>query len=1306
MPRQQSLRLQRLQARDSGRTRQRPTTVPRGRIAQQQLLQQREIAKKIKAAKIHNAKIQPERAEPVIKALILKEARTTIQAKIKYLEDKIERYRQKERSAKRKDQDDRARKYDDYQDEYKAELREYQKALRSDVNTMIKNYYSGHTKAHADYQRKRERASNRDSERRRDAIAKADKQHADRLAAAKEKIKGSFISGGVLFSRTGEVVHDTAGRAVTDESTKAIAAVNIVYKSQHKQGISRELKSAGLSPVVRDGKVVGFTSPVTRKSYGYTDKGIDAFNKDLRIAGKPVDIFRGMDVKAPPAFVADAALKYKYDTLAPLRAEIIKLGQTKTRAITYLQEKGIVNKAKRLLGDSYENSRAILVKTGIYNPELPEIYNDRINKRLKMDKYKSGGKINPERVLTMAEIKSALKMMNDAEKNSVKDIELLNKFERAVRDAPEEMKYSVQKQGLVELKKRGITNTVDKDGNITFDSKSLNVLGTSSTYGRYDVTSASQRAKEAKTAEEKTKAKLELKKAISRTFITTAVRAYVEFYLYGKVLKVVGKAFKGLPKNIKKMGMLTLGIGGATLYGTAKVTKYKKLKGKHGEIGEDIFIAETMGEILALGTLAAGAYATKVRTTKIYNKKQKIHHLREIKAMIEKNDYAKMKAGKGEEFTVAIGKKINNIVTIGEQNKIANTVAKTLKISKGDALAKIRTAAMYRQTTRIKSNSGSMSSAIKWLRTGKSGVGKKYLTAHRYGISFTERVGNTIKTVAIEFDLRGKKMVNLGLKVSTGKGKFVGTEVFVKARARKAVDFPEFKRTGVYVSKIIKGKNGKIMLNRNVEAQLSNIQIRQATFGNKPLSKTSRVSLNSILKRYSGETRLNKINSLLKKVYGTLGKEAKKAEFHILRLKGKNTNIFVEFGKGKGAYPTRIGILKSAIKRMKVVKVRPTKLSIKGAKMIKIKPIRKDINLVSKQAYKQSLTRKVNTLSKIKTKQAQQTQINKELNLQARRVEQVSKSIFTSQPKARMPTAPVKPIFRDAMAIMSAIALRSSSSVALSLKKASRNLSKSKVIQRTQQKQLTKTLTDLKQMQELKTALSFKTVTISPGVITVIIAVPKAPKPRKIPRQKIVKIGVPVLPKGFKARVLSKKQPTYRIVVNVRGKPVSKLPRELTKRGARDFLAYQIDNTLTRSGWLEPTGQSKRVAIVPRKMIGYYSKTSRKLRPYKIRKGKKKILVDAYIERAKYFQDTRLEKAQVARLRAKRRVKKRVVKRKPVKRRTVKKTTKRKVVRKRVARKPVRRTPVKGKPSKRKVVRRKIVKRRKTTKRKTIKRRR
>ena len=64
-------------------------------------------------------------------------------------------------------------------------------------------------------------------------------------------------------------------------------------------------------------------------------------------------------------------------------------------------------------------------------------------------------------------------------------------------------------------------------------------------------------------------------------------------------------------------------------------------------------------------------------------------------------------------------------------------------------------------------------------------------------------------------------------------------------------------------------------------------------------------------------------------------------------------------------------------------------------------------------------------------------------------------------------------------------------------------------------------------------------------------------------------------------------------------------------------------------------GKAKKVVSPPKNIAGYYSKHRIKVRKYKIRYGKKKQMLNGFIEKRKYFQDQPLEKAQMKRLRRK-----------------------------------------------------------------------
>lgn len=161
---------------------------------------------------------------------------------------------------------------------------------------------------------------------------------------------------------------------------------------------------------------------------------------------------------------------------------------------------------------------------------------------------------------------------------------------------------------------------------------------------------------------------------------------------------------------------------------------------------------------------------------------------------------------------------------------------------------------------------------------------------------------------------------------------------------------------------------------------------------------------------------------------------------------------------------------------------------------------------------------------------------------------------------------------------------------------------------------------------------------------------PTKPTPRPSPRVVRGRIRPPIvtpkprpiltIPKGFSKRTLSKSVPVYFVKVKRRGKIVNLSERPLTLRDAKDYLAYKVDHGLIRSAWFEPLGTTKKVVSLPKSMKGYFGRISKKLRPFKIRAGKKKAIRQGYIEKRKYIQDTRGEKLSLLRARSKKKIRK------------------------------------------------------------------
>lgn len=108
---------------------------------------------------------------------------------------------------------------------------------------------------------------------------------------------------------------------------------------------------------------------------------------------------------------------------------------------------------------------------------------------------------------------------------------------------------------------------------------------------------------------------------------------------------------------------------------------------------------------------------------------------------------------------------------------------------------------------------------------------------------------------------------------------------------------------------------------------------------------------------------------------------------------------------------------------------------------------------------------------------------------------------------------------------------------------------------------------------------------------------------------------------GFSQKTLSKSVPTFYVVEKVRGKFKKLYPKPLTLRDARDYAVYSIDNNLSRTAFFIPLGRAKRVVRPPKPIQNYASKNRFKVRPYRIRFGKRRQLVNGFIEKRKFFRD-------------------------------------------------------------------------------------
>jgi len=136
-----------------------------------------------------------------------------------------------------------------------------------------------------------------------------------------------------------------------------------------------------------------------------------------------------------------------------------------------------------------------------------------------------------------------------------------------------------------------------------------------------------------------------------------------------------------------------------------------------------------------------------------------------------------------------------------------------------------------------------------------------------------------------------------------------------------------------------------------------------------------------------------------------------------------------------------------------------------------------------------------------------------------------------------------------------------------------------------------------------------------------------------IQKKKIKKIPKIKLPKDFQTKQLRNAVTTYYVAEKVRGKFKKLYPKSLSLSDAKDYAVYSIDNRLSKTAFFVPSGKSKNIAVAPKNIQGYYSRNAKKVRPYKIRMGKKRDLVNGFIEKRKYSFDKPGEKVQAKRLR-------------------------------------------------------------------------
>ena len=137
------------------------------------------------------------------------------------------------------------------------------------------------------------------------------------------------------------------------------------------------------------------------------------------------------------------------------------------------------------------------------------------------------------------------------------------------------------------------------------------------------------------------------------------------------------------------------------------------------------------------------------------------------------------------------------------------------------------------------------------------------------------------------------------------------------------------------------------------------------------------------------------------------------------------------------------------------------------------------------------------------------------------------------------------------------------------------------------------------------------------------------PTPRPIPRPPVKPVPR-ILLKRRKRKVKKKKSKQVQ-VFNVFGKSGKKFVKlnvkPLTRNDALARGSFAIDHTTSKTFKIIQTGKVKKPGVLRKSEKNYFNRAGYKLRPVKIRRGRKFLLKDKYIEKRKFGIDTKGEKS-------------------------------------------------------------------------------
>jgi hypothetical protein len=532
----------------------------------------------------------------------------------------------------------------------------------------------------------------------------------------------------------------------------------------------------------------------------------------------------------------------------------------------------------------------------------------------------------------------AIKEEGSAKYRAEQKAKLFEDLNKQVENAPDELKYYVQEQGLEILKGKGLQYQVKPTNQMKFENGKF--TGIENVGDQIVVTDPDFERKISQNMLEWEKERNK-KGALGEILLGTRIVSTkaVEFYgltkaigfgfgkvvqggkwIYGSLgggMKIADLSVRGgsltatvVPTTTSTVTKVALATGkygfiaGVTgLYGFEKYKQYGSYKAS-SQFGGEVFALETAGELTGLGLSIGEDIYSKYQTKKINERIAKENSLLEQKRTGIKNikDYGQFSDKASLKYDQAgIGKPVK--LSNDQLRVVAQDYARVSGISEKEAMQILRERSFYKTTLSVRGSTvPSTERTLKYLRTGKATSGDDVYRVARYGFTDQVRTAKGVKEVAFEFNLRGSKISNLQLKTTVVEDQSALTSVFEKARFSKKTPDKILRLRETILTKVTKAQEKNIG-----EAKISLTETENRLLNTYPYGK-DRLDLKEVLRIGLQQDQLKNFE----KMWAKSGSVGKTSAFKNLRIESPlytgNANLkialegeykFFQTGRGK-----------------------------------------------------------------------------------------------------------------------------------------------------------------------------------------------------------------------------------------------------------------------------------------------------------------------------------------------------------------------------------------------------------------------